>query len=398
MKGIYKHMVVNIVSGPKHVGKTTFVEKKSGFKIFEDEVIASMTAGDYKPTDEQVFVAKMRLVEEAINAGHKKIWVVGKHLSRNERIKMYKHIKDIDKAQFVNVIILHQPAQMLYRKLLETSYNPGSDNVFERLNYYFGNENVITDSINDMKTIKSEYMQYTPPREEVDCDTFNIIAPAFRYYKQEFEKGIDESHNSPYHQETIREHINMTIDMANQYPEYPELPEIAAYHDLGKVVCRSRQTKKTLANMFFADYNGNQFDCFHNHENVSAMYYLIKNKNNLTSKVLDNAEIIYQHMHAKDGFKSKYIRKHKLTPHIVEMATFFNENCDTKAKVVDTKILETYQLLQKLNNDPLIELVLANPNRFDIGVTDDNATFVIIDKSESENAFLAFNLDDLREN
>ena len=86
-------MLVNIIAGPKYVGKTKFVASKSGFKIFEDEIIESLTSGDYTPTDEQVFVAKMRLVDEALKAGHKKIWVVGKHLTRNERIKMYRHIK-----------------------------------------------------------------------------------------------------------------------------------------------------------------------------------------------------------------------------------------------------------------------------------------------------------------
>lgn len=124
---------------------------------------------------------------------------------------------------------------------------------------------------------------------------------------------------------------------------------------------------------------------------------MIKNKDNLTGDVLDNAEVIYQHMHAKEGFKSKYIRKHNLTPHIVELVTFFNENCDVKARIVDTKLLDAYQLLQKLNNDPLIDFVLENPNQFDIGATDDNAMFVVLDKTDSDNIIMAFNLEDLRE-
>lgn len=392
-------MVINILAGPKYVGKTEFVNSKSGFKIFENEIIDSMTSDNYTPTKDQIFVAKMRMVEEAINAGHKKIWIVGKHLTRNERIKMYDYIKEFDRKQVVNVTILHQTFQMLCQKMLSIRYNPGTDDIIERFNYFFGDKDQINASIGDMKVIMAEYRQYTPPREGVDCDTFNVIAPNFKYYKYEFEdEGIDKSHNSPYHKETIREHINMTIDMAKQYPEYPELPEIAAFHDLGKTICREQQKKKTLANMFFANENGCEFDCFINHENVSAMYYLIKNKSSLTQKVLDNAEVIYQHMHAKDGFKSKYIKKHNLTPHIVELATFFNENCDTKARVVDTKLLEIYQLLQKLNDDPLMDYVLSNPDQYEIGTNEDCSTFVIIDKTNPDGALMAFELDDLREN
>lgn len=111
-------MLVNIIAGPKYVGKSKFVESKSGFKIFEDEIIKSLTGPDYTPTDEQVFVAKMRLVEEALKAGHKKIWVVGKHLTRNERIKMYRHIKEVGPSTVVNVTVLHQTFTMLCQEML----------------------------------------------------------------------------------------------------------------------------------------------------------------------------------------------------------------------------------------------------------------------------------------
>lgn len=390
-------MLVNIIAGPKYVGKTKFAESKSGFKIFEDEVIESLTSDDYTPTDEQVFVAKMRLVEEALKAGHKKIWVVGKHLTRNERIKMYRHIKEVDSSVVVNVTILHQTFTMLCQEMLSIKYNPGTRNVIERFNYYFGDMDQINASMDDMKVIKSEYTQYAPAREGVDCDTFNVVAPNFKFYKYEFEDGIDNSHNSPYHKETIREHINMTIDAAKQYPEYPELPEIAAFHDLGKTISRSTVHKKTFANLFFNNVNGGQFDHFINHENVSAMYYLIKNKHSLTQKVLDNAEVIYQHMHAKTGFKSKYIRKHNLSPRIVELATFFNENCDTKARVVDEKVLEVYQLLQQFNGEPHVQLALDDLGNYKISMSADYEEFSIIPKNDPS-WLIAFDLDDLRRN
>lgn len=390
-------MVINILAGPKYVGKTEFVNNKSGFKIFENEIVDGMTSDDYMLTDEQVFVAKMRMVEEAIKAGHKKIWIVGKHLTRNERIKMYDYIKEFDPTQAVNVTILHQTFTMLCQKMLSVKHNPGTSNVIERFNYYFDNEDRINASIDDMKVIKSEYTQYTLPRKGVDCDTFNVVAPSFKFYKHEFEDGIDSPHNSPYHKETIREHINMTIDAAKQYPEYPELPEIAAFHDLGKTISRTKVRKKTFANLFFNGVNGGHFDNFINHENVSAMYYLIKNKNSLTQKVLDNAEVIYQHMHAKDGFKSKYIRKHNLTPHIVELATFFNENCDTKARVVDAKVLEVYQLLQQFNGEPHVQLALDDPDNYEIGMSADYESFSIVPKHDPS-WLIAFDLDDLRRN
>lgn len=390
-------MLVNIIAGPEYVGKTKFVASKSGFKIFEDELIESLSSEDYTPTDEQVFVAKMRLVDEALKAGHKKIWVVGKHLTRNERIKMYRHIKEVDPSVIVNVTILHRTFTMLCQEMLSIKYNPGTSNVIERFNYYFGDMDQLDDSINDMKAIKSEYTQYAPAREGVDCDTFNVVAPNFKFYKYEFEDGIDESHNSPYHKETIREHINMTIDAAKQYPEYPELPEIAAFHDLGKTISRTTVHKKTFANVFFKGVNGGHFDNFINHENVSAMYYLIKNKHSLTQKVLDNVEVIYQHMHAKTGFKSKYIRKHNLSPRIVELATFFNENCDTKARVVDEKVLEVYQLLQQFNDEPHVKLALDDPDNYEIGMSADYEEFSIIPKHD-HSWLMAFDLDDLRRN
>lgn len=126
--------------------------------------------------------------------------------------------------------------------------------------------------------IKSMYEIMTIPFINVDCDTIEGFGtPIFKrksmtdiihddnenliervaFYKTKMKnelKGIDVSHHSKYHKETIQEHINEVIS----YADSDMMKAVAIFHDLGKMFTRRKNSDGT--------------DNFYNHEKVSAMY------------------------------------------------------------------------------------------------------------------------------
>ena len=69
----------------------------------------------------------------------------------------------------------------------------------------------------------------------------------------------------------------------------------------------------------------------------------------------------------------------------------------TKARVVDEKVLEVYQLLQQFDDEPHVKLALDDPDNYEIGMSADYEEFSIIPKNDPS-WLMAFDLDDLRRN
>ena len=77
------------------------------------------------------------------------------------------------------------------------------------------------DKVVPMDVVDRMYKSMTIPRIGLDCDEMTVTAPEWSEYRSEILHRINEAHNSPYHVESLREHIEMTVGFAKQ-SEHPE--------------------------------------------------------------------------------------------------------------------------------------------------------------------------------
>lgn len=115
-------------------------------------------------------------------------------------------------------------------------------------------------------------------------------------------------HDSSHHAETVDEHIDMAVDMA----ETDLFRDVALFHDLGKGL-----VKKPLPSGYAS---------FYNHQYVSAVYALLYF--GVDSLV---PEMIYNHMTAHLGFTKRGLRRDKVTDAELTRYLAFAE-LDSKAR------------------------------------------------------------------
>lgn len=200
----------------------------------------------------------------------------------------------------------------------------------------------------------NNYVTLQIPRKNVDCDNF-IVSPLDNYTRTELNRqmklDLGVQHDSPYHAETIVEHIlacekNSIDSDLNEY-EKNILYVVSAYHDLGKFITKKDIEPKTPAQEYFVKLNG-RFSQYLNHEYVSAFYFLALNQGNYNEKDTELiAEIIFQHNIARNNdLSEKYIKKNKLDEETLNLINEFTK-IDAKSKTIDVEIFETYTSLLK---------------------------------------------------
>lgn len=194
--------------------------------------------------------------------------------------------------------------------------------------------------------VRDEYLSMQIPRTGVDCDTFTLQTPDFSAYLPEINHSYLAPHNSPYHVESIAEHVALTVHNARKETTRPTLVDIAAFHDLGKSVARTPQDLSRPSSAYIASIYGSH-DQYAGHENVSAVYWMIAHKDCLDAHALFVAEAIFHHMQAHRGFTDKYINRHHLDTELLETAGAF-ASIDSRSKIVDKDIMDTYMRLRAL--------------------------------------------------
>lgn len=191
--------------------------------------------------------------------------------------------------------------------------------------------------------VRDEYLSVQIPRVGVDCDTFTLQTPDFSAYLPEINHSYLAPHNSPYHVESIAEHVALTVHNAKAH-SMPVLVDIAAFHDLGKSVARTPQDVSRPSSAYIASIYGSH-DQYAGHENVSAVYWMIAHKDCLDAHALFIAEAIFHHMQAHRGFTGRYIKRHHLDSELLETAGVF-ARIDSRSKIVDKDIMDTYMRLR----------------------------------------------------
>lgn len=241
---------------------------------------------------------------------------IAPNCSRMSRAHLYREVKERFPGVRVVVVLVHLPLADIVKRSNGVS----------------------------MSHVRGEYLGLQIPRVGVDCDVFTLQAPDFSAYLPEINQSYLAPHNSPYHVESIAEHVALTVHNARKETTRPVLVDIAAFHDLGKSVARTPQDTSRPSSAYIASIYGSH-DQYAGHENVSAVYWMIAHKDCLDAHALFVAEAILHHMQAHRGFTDKYIKRHHLDANLLETARAF-ARIDSKSKIVDKDIMDTYLRLR----------------------------------------------------
>lgn len=324
---------IKILAGVAGVGKSTYINqhKKENDIVLSSDQLRIELYGNLEEGNKyngEVFNELNNRLRQAIKTGDGDIYYDTTAVSRKQRAGLYKQIKKTAELNDyeIEVVLLHKPLEQIKEQNNErTGFARVPDDVIERM-----------------------YKALQAPRIGVDCDSFQVIAPDFSEYMDEINHRVNESHNSPYHAESLQEHMDM-VNRSAKETNNERLIELAYHHDLGKAVSRTRNNKRSLATDYIRHLYG-EHDRYMGHENVGSIYYLVKNKDNLTPDVSDMSMMIEYHMLAHEQIPAQLIHRDKLSPEMLETLAEFAE-IDSKARILDQTIFDTYQKYLNSKND-----------------------------------------------
>lgn len=292
-----------ILIGVPGVGKSTIANKlknKNTIHLSSDNIREEYIENieDYQKHNAKVFEIMNNKTFELLKEG-KNVIYDATNLSRKKRKNLYNQAKKHD-TEVIAYCILKPLKTVLKQNNQRTDWKRVPENI-----------------------IKEKYLSFNPPRINLDCDKI-LIDGHYQDFLYEIQETIDMPHYSPFHTETIREHIDMTIENAKTN----QLKEIAMFHDLGKSICRTDNRSKTEEAKLYREQN-KIYHSFYNHANVSSMYYLayindqVKYKGRINQYYLENLEVIYQHMNFT--ITDKLIENNKLTTKEINLLNKFYE-------------------------------------------------------------------------
>ena len=324
---------IKILAGVAGVGKSTYINqhKKDNDLVLSSDQLRIEMYGNLEEGNKhngEVFNELNNRLRQAIKTHDGDIYYDTTAVSRKQRAGLYKQIKKTAELNNyeIEVVLLHKPLeQNKAQNNQRTGFARVPDDVIERM-----------------------YKALKAPRIGVDCDSFQVVAPDFSEYMDEINHQIDEPHNSPYHAETLQEHMDMVNGLAEKTKD-ERLIELAYHHDLGKAVSRTRNNKRSLATDYIRHLYG-EHDRYMGHENVGSIYYLVKNKDNLTPEVSDMSMMIEYHMLAHKEIPAQLIHRDKISPEMLETLAAF-AGMDSNARILDQTIFDTYQKYLNSKND-----------------------------------------------
>lgn len=310
------HVVVLV--GAPGSGKDTWALEEatsphndSDYEIVSSDDIRLELFGEYAQDKNDVVFNEMLVRTKELLTEGKNVIYNATNINRKRRASLYKEVKRIDKVK-VGICLFTVPLGELLRRNIS---RPEDKKVPEEV-------------------IRRMYVHTDIPRVGVDCDTFMLAG--HKYFRDmtgvEIE-GLEtiinlvkdpdvaeeiylnyDSHDTPYHLETIDEHIDIAVENS----ETQAMKIIALFHDLGKGMVKNGGT-------------------YYGHEKLgavyalNALYYSIESTRSVFE--LELPEVIFQHMNGNRGLTEKTIRNNNLTPELVKAINMFSE-IDSRSRVV----------------------------------------------------------------
>lgn len=317
-------MKLVILSGVAGTGKSTYIKENypNATVVSSDEI--GKSAG-LKANDNWVFTEMYERISEAMSQKDETIVVDATMLTRRKRTTVLNQTRPDKHGYTIEVVQLHKPLEQIIE---QNNNRPEEDYVPE-------------------DRVRQMYAAMQPPKVGLDCDSYKIISPGIKAYTKEMNNGVNSPHHSPYHDETLREHMQMTVEKSQNNGD-ENLVELARYHDLGKAVTRTPKTLGPLARQFAAHYYGGH-DTYNGHANVSAMYYHIAKENDVN---VDISDAILHHMNAHNSeniAENKAVKRENVSPQTIKLLETFRK-IDGESKVSNDEIRSAYEDLRSLDS------------------------------------------------
>lgn len=292
--------ILYITIGVAGSGKSTYIQKRLNKRTvwlssdnIREEIFGSLKDCQDSKSHTKVFQIMFEKLEKyLLDETTEVIFYDATNLSRKRRSHLFREAKRILPEITVGALLFLRPLEYLLK--IEED-RPEGKKVGEEV-------------------ILRMYKSLEIPRMTVDCDFIEKATEvSLRDFEEEFAGDIP--HDSSYHMESVKEHIEMVVANAKASSK-SILVDVARFHDLGKFVT------KELLDSGYARYKG--------HENVSAMYYLAANK--IDKRTMTVAEVIFQHMNAHQGMGHRNIKRNNLDEDILELIGEFAK-IDDKSKI-----------------------------------------------------------------
>lgn len=320
---------VNILVGVAGSGKSTFIRdniKANDIHLSSDNIRKELYGDLYQNDPKKVFNIMSERLFNAIDQNVNNIWYDATNISRKNRRTLYNSIKQYKNSVNVRIIcIFTSLPTILKQNNLRTGLAKVPENVIKRM-----------------------YFNLEVPRLTVDSDEIVVINNSKNILLEDLEYQYDDNHYSPYHHETITQHIQRCIEHAREMHNQ-KLIEIATHHDNGKFITQTDIENPDVASQLVINQYGRHCQ-YIGHANVGAMYYLANNYSNNSENntdVLEITECIFQHMNAHNGISKKNISNNKLTSSILQMIEQFAK-IDDISRTVDELLLQDYLALKKV--------------------------------------------------
>lgn len=310
-----------VLVGVPGAGKSTYARKLNLPHFSSDsirlELFGSLRQNHSKEDDEKVF----QILHDRVFKYHESLIFDATNIERKTRIPLYDELKK--NGFHVEIHLVLEPLELA---------------IFQNQRREF--EKIVPNFV-----IEDKYKFMVAPRIGVDCDSFKIISQSsflkrptsyqkfvqyakdhgivkciYEYvnaaYLQEF-KNLDSGHDTPYHLESVSEHIDMCIKNSND-----DLMLITSIlHDLGKSLAK----------------NGGHYK---GHDTISSIYALrffdeIKDVPQHINPS-DVIEIVVQHMLAHKNLPKTSIERNKIDDSLLNDIYRFRD-IDEISRITDIK-------------------------------------------------------------